>query len=81
VGCLVGCNLIAAGEFELSSVVVRILQKGQVITIEPFLSTECNCVEQQADGWMLSRTRGNHSAPYEHGMVITHKKPILLTFT
>lgn len=57
----------------------RILQKGQVITIEPFLSTKSNLVTEQEDGWTLSAIHGNLSAQYEHSMVITNGQPVLLT--
>ena len=58
---------------------LRILQKGQVITIEPFLSTKSKIVKEQSDGWTLSGVSGNLSAQYEHTMIITNNKPILLT--
>ena len=58
---------------------LRILQEGQVITIEPFLSTKSSLVKEQADGWTLSGCKNNLSAQYEHSMVITKGKPILLT--
>lgn len=57
----------------------RILTPGLVITIEPFLSTKSRAVSQQDDGWTLVGENGNLSAQYEHTMVITPGKPILLT--
>ncbi len=57
----------------------RVLQEGQVITIEPFLSTGCEQTTTQADGWTLSTGAGNFSAQYEHTMVITQGKPMILT--
>ncbi|MDH5444467.1 MAG: type I methionyl aminopeptidase [Gammaproteobacteria bacterium] len=57
----------------------RILQKGQVITIEPFLSTRSRFVTESDDGWTLSAEPNNLSAQYEHTMVITQGRPILLT--
>ncbi len=57
----------------------RRLHKGLVITIEPFLSTRCSNAEEAADGWTLVGPRGGLSAQFEHTMVITDARPILLT--
>lgn len=57
----------------------RILKEGQVITIEPFLSSVTDYVEEGADGWTLSGEKGNVAAQYEHSMIITKNRPIILT--
>lgn len=57
----------------------RRLHKGQVITIEPFLSTRSVYVIEADDGWTLMAAPGNLSAQYEHSMVITDGAPIILT--
>ena len=57
----------------------RKLHEGMVITIEPFLSTKARQVAEMDDGWTLVGGRGNLSAQYEHTMVITKGKPIILT--
>ena len=57
----------------------RILKEGQVITIEPFLSTRREQTTTEDDGWTLTTGPGNFSAQYEHTMVITKNKPIILT--
>ncbi len=57
----------------------RILKDGQVITIEPFLSTRPESSETAADGWTLTIPEGEFSAQYEYTMVITKKKPMVLT--
>ena len=57
----------------------RVLSEGQVITIEPFLSTVSEETVTGDDGWTLSTARGNYSAQYEHTMIITKSKPIILT--
>jgi len=57
----------------------RILKEGQVITIEPFLSTGCEHTTTEDDGWTLTTGAGNFTAQYEHTMVITRNKPIILT--
>lgn len=57
----------------------RVLTEGQVITIEPFLSTRSEQTTTNDDGWTLTTGRGNFTAQYEHTMVITKNKPIVLT--
>ncbi len=57
----------------------RRLKEGQVITIEPFLSTGIEQTNTEDDGWTLTTGRGNFSAQYEHTMVITRNKPMILT--
>lgn len=57
----------------------RILKDGMVITIEPFLSTGAEHVDQDRDGWTLKTNKKYMSAQFEHTMVITKKKPILIT--
>ncbi|WP_256758569.1 type I methionyl aminopeptidase [Cohnella sp. WQ 127256] len=57
----------------------RILKAGQVITIEPFLSTGANHVVQQADGWTLTVPDRSRVAQFEHTIIITNNKPIIVT--
>lgn len=57
----------------------RLLKEGQVITIEPFLSTKTKWVKEANDGWTLFTEPGSVSAQYEHSMIITKNKPIILT--
>ena len=57
----------------------RTLSEGQVITIEPFLSTAADNTVTAEDGWTLLTGDGNRSAQYEHTMVITRGKPLVLT--
>lgn len=57
----------------------RILQEGQVITIEPFLSTGAESTTTADDGWTLMIEEGHFSAQYEFTMVITRNKPMVLT--
>ena len=57
----------------------RVLKEGQVITIEPFLSTNAESTVTLDDGWTLSTGTGNFSAQYEHTMIITRDKPVVLT--
>ena len=58
---------------------LRVLKEGQVITIEPFLSTKSTWVDEGSDGWTLFTEKGSVSAQYEHTMIITKNKPIILT--
>jgi len=57
----------------------RKLKEGQVITIEPFLSTKSQYTQQASDGWTLKTARGNRSVQFEHTMIITKGQPILVT--
>jgi methionyl aminopeptidase len=57
----------------------RLFVEGQVITIEPFLSTKTKWVKEAQDGWTLYGEKGNVAAQYEHSMIITKNKPIILT--
>jgi len=57
----------------------RQLHDGQVITIEPFLSTESSHVDEGSDGWTLFTKKRNVAAQYEHSMIITKNRPIILT--
>lgn len=57
----------------------RRFRKGLVVAIEPFLSEGATGVWEDTDGWTL-RTRGGHRAvQYEHTVVVTDGKPIVLT--
>ena len=57
----------------------RRLRAGQVITIEPFLTTGPRIVHEADDGWTLMNAPGKRSAQYEHTMIITRGKPIVVT--
>ena len=57
----------------------RTFTAGMVITIEPFLSTNSRIVNEKNDGWTLLANKHNLSAQYEHTMVITNTKPLIIT--
>ena len=57
----------------------RRLREGQVITIEPFLTTGPPHIVEADDGWTLLNARGARSAQYEHTMIITRSTPIVVT--
>lgn len=62
-----------------NSRVTTVLKEGQVITVEPFLSTGVDYVEQQADGWTLSVSDNSRVAQFEHTIIVTKGEPIILT--
>lgn len=55
------------------------LQEGLVITIEPFVATGAKRIVTQEDGWTLKTPDGSLVAQYEHTVVITKERPILVT--
>jgi methionyl aminopeptidase len=57
----------------------RILRENQVITIEPFVSSGARQVFDKGDGWTLMTKRGIFTAQYEHTLVITKGKPLIMT--
>ncbi len=57
----------------------RRFEKGSVLTIEPFLSTGPRQAYDSPDGWTLVTPKGNYSAQFEHTVVVTDSKPIILT--
>lgn len=57
----------------------RILKESQVITIEPFLSTGAREVFDTGDGWTLATNKKFLTAQYEHTLVITKDKPLIMT--
>jgi methionyl aminopeptidase len=59
--------------------ITTVLKENQVITVEPFLSTGADYVEQQSDGWTLSVADNSRVAQYEHTIIVTKGKPIILT--
>lgn len=57
----------------------RLLKENQVITIEPFLSTGATEVVDTGDGWTLATSKKFLTAQYEHTLVITKSKPLIMT--
>lgn len=57
----------------------RVLQEGMVIAIEPFLSTKSTHIVEAEDGWTLVTSHGNLSAQYEHTLIVTRGRPIVVT--
>jgi methionyl aminopeptidase len=57
----------------------RVLTENLVITIEPFLSTGAREVFDTGDGWTLATSKRHLTAQYEHTMVITKGRPLIMT--
>jgi methionyl aminopeptidase len=56
------------------------LTDGMVITIEPFLSVgRSQHIEELDDGWTLVTTDRALCAQYEHTLVVTKKRPLIIT--
>jgi len=55
------------------------LTEGLVITLEPFLTTGARHIRTMPDGWTLKTRDGSLVAQFEHTVVITKDKPILVT--
>ncbi len=58
----------------------RLLNEGQVITIEPFLSTGDELVVTGPDGWTLHTPNRSLTAQHEHTLVVTRGAPVLVTY-
>lgn len=59
----------------------RVLKENQVITIEPFISTGATRVDEDHDGWTLKTASHIRSTQYEHTLVVTKGKPLILTLS
>ena len=54
---------------------------GQVLAIEPFLSTRSRVVAEANDGWTLVGHPKNRSAQFEHTVIVTKGAPIIATLS
>ena len=57
----------------------RRFKKNAVVAIETFISTISTYADTLNDGWTLVGDRGGYMAQHEHTIVVTDKKPIILT--
>lgn len=57
----------------------RVLEKGMVITIEPFFSTGAWWAEDGGDGWSLVTAPDFMTAQFEHTLVVTERGAIVVT--
>jgi methionyl aminopeptidase len=55
------------------------LKEGLVVTLEPFLTTGARHIKTMPDGWTLKTPDGSLAAQFEHTVVITEGRPILVT--
>ena len=56
-----------------------VLTEGMVITIEPIIAAGSGAAIESGDGWTVVTTDGSLAAHYEHTLVITRERPVLLT--
>jgi methionyl aminopeptidase len=56
-----------------------VLTEGLVLTIEPIISCGSGQAVEDEDGWTVRTKDGSLSAHYEHTVVITRDRPVLLT--
>jgi methionyl aminopeptidase len=56
-----------------------VLTDGLVLTIEPMISAGSPRAVVDGDGWTLRTRDGSLAAHYEHTLVITKGRPIVLT--
>ncbi len=57
----------------------RILMEGQVLAIEPFLTTGQGRIREEKNGWSLRTADNAIAAQFEHTIIVTKKEPIILT--
>ncbi len=55
------------------------LTEGLVITIEPIISAGSNRTADGGDGWTIKTADGSPAAHHEHTIVVTKRRPIILT--
>jgi methionyl aminopeptidase len=56
-----------------------VLRAGLVITIEPFLTTSATMAVEDGDGWTLRSSDGSRGAQFEHTLIVTGGRPIVVT--
>ncbi len=57
----------------------RVLKDGQVLAIEPFLTTGQGRIVEERDGWSLRMADNALVAQFEHTIIVTRGEPIILT--
>ncbi len=57
----------------------QVLTEGLVITVEPIIAAKSSGIVEDADGWTIRTADGGLSAHYEHTIIITKGRPVLLT--
>jgi methionyl aminopeptidase len=56
-----------------------VLAEGMVLTIEPIISAGSGRAVESGDGWTIRTADGSLAAHYEHTLVITRDRPVILT--
>ena len=57
----------------------RVLERGMVLTIEPFFTTDRDDVVETGDGWTLTCAPGELVAQFEQTLIVTDRAPIVVT--
>jgi methionyl aminopeptidase len=57
----------------------RLLTEGLVLAVEPFLTPGSGRITEERDGWSLRTLDRTIAAQFEHTIVVTKGKPIILT--
>lgn len=57
----------------------RRFRKNSVVAIETFISTTSSFTTELNDGWTMVGNKGGFMAQHEHTIVVTDRKPIVLT--
>lgn len=57
----------------------RRFKKNSVVAIETFISTTSSYSVELNDGWTMVGNKGGFMAQHEHTIIITDKKPVILT--
>lgn len=57
----------------------KILKEGMIITIEPMLFVGKSDIEIDKDGWTVKAKDGLNTAHFEHTILITKNKPLIIT--
>jgi methionyl aminopeptidase len=57
----------------------RVLERGMVLTIEPFFTTDPDDVVEMDDGWTLTCGVGQLVAQFEQTLIVTDAAPIVVT--
>lgn len=56
-----------------------VLTEGLVIAVEPMIAAGSGRVAETGDGWTIRTADGSMAAHFEHTIVITRGRPLLLT--
>lgn len=57
----------------------RVLKEGMALALETFISTKAEFTIEQDDNWTLKTPDGSFVAQFEHTIIVTKDKPIILT--